>query len=149
MYYIVLNVTLHVVTVSVFIIVLILLLLSLNSLHVFIVMFCCCCHRFLEYHLYFWVSNTVTMGAGFNHPGLELATSFSSFVNREGLENPLAGRRPTPFMPPTTVIATQLDALQRNDWPEPNAGVRTAFTFAKPRDCEDFFPGQVGAHPGR
>ncbi len=41
------------------------------------------------------------------------------------------------------VVAAQLDALQRNDWPEPDAGVAVAFAFSKPYDAESLLPGQV------
>lgn len=37
----------------------------------------------------------------------------------------------------------QLDALQRNDWPEADAGVRVAFAFSKPHGVEQLLPGQV------
>ncbi len=43
------------------------------------------------------------------------------------------------------MVATQLDALQRNDWPDTDAGVRAAFDFSKPRDAEQLLPGQVRA----
>lgn len=41
------------------------------------------------------------------------------------------------------VVAAQLDALQRNDWPEADAGVRAAFAFSKPAGAEELLPGQV------
>jgi hypothetical protein len=37
-------------------------------------------------------------------------------------------------MPPTSVIAAQLDALQMNDYPDPDSGIKTAFAFTKPYD---------------
>lgn len=43
----------------------------------------------------------------------------------------------------TQVVAAQLDALQRNDWPDADAGVRAAFAFSKPADAETLLPGQV------
>ena len=33
-----------------------------------------------------------------------------------GVRDPAQGRRPTPMLPPTAVVAAQLDALQINDW---------------------------------
>lgn len=81
-------------------------------------------------------------GGAFEHGGSQLAREFSSFVNREGMVAAEV-RRPTPFLPPTTVVAAQLDALQRNDWPDTDAGISTAFAFAKPHGCEKFMPGQV------
>jgi hypothetical protein len=45
---------------------------------------------------------------------------------------------------PLQVVAAQLDALQRNDWPDADAGVRAAFAFSKPADAETLLPGQVG-----
>ena len=41
------------------------------------------------------------------------------------------------------MVAAQLDALQRNDWPDSDAGVRAAFDFSKPRDAEQLLPGQA------
>jgi hypothetical protein len=46
-------------------------------------------------------------------------------------------------LPLTQVVAAQLDALQRNDWPDADAGVRAAFAFSKPADAETLLPGQV------
>lgn len=36
-----------------------------------------------------------------------------------GVRDPSQGRRPTPMLPPTAVVAAQLDALQINDWRAP------------------------------
>ena len=41
------------------------------------------------------------------------------------------------------VVAAQLDALQRNDWPDTDAGVRAAFEFSKPHDAEQLLPGEA------
>jgi len=41
------------------------------------------------------------------------------------------------------VVAAQLDALQRNDWPDVDAGVCAAFDFSKPRDAEQLLPGEA------
>ena len=52
------------------------------------------------------------------------------------------------MLPPTAVVAAQMDALQMNDWPEPDSGVRTAFLFSKPFECESMIAGRVGLrHP--
>jgi hypothetical protein len=51
------------------------------------------------------------------------------------------------MLPPTAVVAAQMDALQMNDWPETDAGIRTAFLFSKPYDCENLIAGQVRAAP--
>lgn len=52
------------------------------------------------------------------------------------------------MLPPTAVVAVQMDALQMNDWPEPDSGVRTAFLFSKPFECESMIAGRVGLrHP--
>lgn len=45
-------------------------------------------------------------------------------------------REPSALLPPTTTIEAQMNALQSNDWPEPNAGIQTAFMFAWPRHAE-------------
>jgi len=39
---------------------------------------------------------------------------------------------PTPDLGPDEVVRTQLDALEHNDDPEPDAGVKTAYNFASP-----------------
>lgn len=49
------------------------------------------------------------------------------------------------MLSPTACIAAQMDALQMNDWPEADAGVRTAFLFSKPYGCEQMIAGQVCA----
>jgi len=40
-------------------------------------------------------------------------------VLARGVRDPARGRRPTPMLPPTAVVAAQLDALQINDWRAP------------------------------
>eukprot|EP00891_Asterochloris_glomerata_P009643 jgi/Astpho2/9643/Aster-x0860 len=67
--------------------------------------------------------------------GEQLAQEFSRFANEADLQDPLKVRRPSHLLPPTAVVAAQLDALQRNDWPDQDAGIRTAFLFAKPQEC--------------
>jgi hypothetical protein len=57
-------------------------------------------------------------GAG----GDRLASEFSAHLNQLSLKAPLQHRRPSPLDPPTAAVAAQLDALQINDWPEPDAG---------------------------
>ncbi len=55
-------------------------------------------------------------------------------------------------MSPTAVVAAQMDALQMNDWPETDAGARTAFAFTKPFNVESPTRGPVRqptAHPER
>ena len=47
------------------------------------------------------------------------------------------------MLPPTAVIAAQMDALQMNDWPDPDSGIRTAFLFSKPFECETMIAGRV------
>ncbi|GAQ83248.1 hypothetical protein KFL_001410060 [Klebsormidium nitens] len=51
-------------------------------------------------------------------------------------------RRPTALLPPTAVIRAQMEALQRNDYPEVNAGIKVAFDFAKPQGVEEFTMGK-------
>ena len=78
------------------------------------------------------------------HSGTALAAEFSQHINETGMRRPLAHRGPTPMLPPTAVVAAQMDALQMNDWPEPDSGVRTAFLFSKPFECESMIAGRVG-----
>jgi len=58
--------------------------------------------------------------------GDQLASEFAAHVNQLALKAPLQHRRPSPLEPPTAAVAAQMDALQINDWPEPDAGVNTA-----------------------
>ena len=51
------------------------------------------------------------------------------------------------MLPPTAVVAVQMDALQINDWPDPDSGIRTAFLFSKPYDCESMIAGRVRPPP--
>ena len=51
-------------------------------------------------------------------------------------------------MSPSTVVASQLNALQLNDWPENDAGACVAFSFTKPQACETLAPGEVSVEPG-
>ena len=47
------------------------------------------------------------------------------------------------MLSPTAAIAAQMDALQMNDWPDMDAGIRTAFLFSKPFGCEGMIAGRV------
>ncbi len=42
-------------------------------------------------------------------------------------------RAPSPLLPPHGVVAAQMEALHRNDWPHVDAGLETAFAFAMPQ----------------
>ena len=75
--------------------------------------------------------------------GSDLSAQFSRFLNETGLPRLDDGRSPTPFMTPSKVVASQLNALQRNDWPENDAGASVAFAFTKPHGCETLAPGEV------
>lgn len=77
--------------------------------------------------------------------GTALASEFSQHINQTGMRRPLEQRGPTPMLPPTAVVAGQMDALQMNDWPDPDSGVRTAFLFSKPFECETMIAGRVSA----
>eukprot|EP00887_Chlorella_sp_A99_P002434 scaffold10.g2434.t1 len=62
--------------------------------------------------------------AEFRPEGAELAREFGSLVNERGLARPLEHRAPSPLLPPTAALAAVLDSLQRNDYPETDAGAR-------------------------
>lgn len=47
------------------------------------------------------------------------------------------------MIPPTTVVQTIMSALQMNDYPEENDGIRIAYMFSKPHGCEGLLAGQV------
>ena len=75
--------------------------------------------------------------------GPDLAAQFSRYVNEANLPRQQDGRAPTPFMSPATVVASQLNALQRNDYPERDAGALVAYAFTQPHSCETLAPGEV------
>ncbi|CAL5220843.1 g2927 [Coccomyxa viridis] len=76
-------------------------------------------------------------------PGTALASEFSQHINQSGTKRPLEHRGPTPMLPPTAVVAAQMDALQMNDWPDSDSGIRTAFLFSKPYECESMIAGRA------
>lgn len=73
----------------------------------------------------------------------DVAAAFASYILESGLPSLTQRRTPSHLMPPTEVVAAQLDALQRNDWPEADAGVAVAFAFSKPDGAENLLPGEV------
>lgn len=96
-----------------------------------------------EYH-FLLVASLQSQGC-LSIAGTALASEFSRHVNTAGLRSPLEHRGPTPMLSPCAVVAAQMDALQMNDWPDTDAGVRTAFLFSKPYDCENMLTGRVRA----
>ena len=44
---------------------------------------------------------------------------------------------------PHLAVQSIMTALQMNDYPEEDAGARTAYLFSKPYDCENLIAGQV------
>ncbi|CAN5974073.1 unnamed protein product [Sphagnum jensenii] len=75
--------------------------------------------------------------------GDSMLAEFMQYVNTTKQLWPLEGRNPTALMPPTTVVRVQMDALMRNDWPEENSGIKTAFAFAMPARVDEILAGQV------
>jgi len=65
-----------------------------------------------------------------------LDTQFARLVNERdaaGLSPSSIQRRgPSHLLSPPLAVAAILNALQRNDWPDVDAGVETAFSFTKP-----------------
>ncbi len=53
---------------------------------------------------------------------------------------PAWAQEPTPNLTPRQVVEAQLAAMQHNDEPEPDAGIRTAFRFASPSNRETTGP---------
>lgn len=72
-----------------------------------------------------------------------LVAEFMRYVNATEQSWPLEGRKPTALMPPNTVVKVQMDALMRNDWPEEDSGVKTAFQFSMPAKVDEMLAGQV------
>ncbi|GJP41100.1 hypothetical protein CLOM_g1148 [Closterium sp. NIES-68] len=73
----------------------------------------------------------------------ELTAEFLRFVSETQQQWPLADRNPTALLPPTAVVRAQMDALMRNDWPEADSGVQTAFNFAMPHRVDEILPGSA------
>ncbi|KAK9787500.1 hypothetical protein WJX73_009000 [Symbiochloris irregularis] len=74
--------------------------------------------------------------------GRQLAADFERFLNESRAPRTEQRRSPSHLMAPTTMIASQLDALQRNDYPDTDSGIRAAYAFTKPYECEDMISGQ-------
>jgi len=74
-----------------------------------------------------------------------MAAAFAAHVLQSGAASPSQRRKPSHLMPPTQVVEAQLDALQRNDWPESDAGIAVAFAFSKPHDAESLLPGEISS----
>ncbi|CAI5466888.1 unnamed protein product [Closterium sp. Yama58-4] len=72
-----------------------------------------------------------------------LTAEFLRFVSETQQQWPLADRHPTALLPPTAVVRAQMDALMRNDWPEADSGVQTAFNFAMPHKVDEILPGSA------
>lgn len=78
-----------------------------------------------------------------NDEGAKLLAQFMQYVDASQQSWPLEGRNPSHLMPPTTVVRVQMDALMRNDWPEEDSGIKTAFAFAMPARADEMLAGQV------
>ncbi|BBN12548.1 hypothetical protein MPTK1_5g21010 [Marchantia polymorpha subsp. ruderalis] len=76
--------------------------------------------------------------------GDALVAEFIRHVESTQQAWPLEGRRPTHLMPPSTVVKTLMEALMRNDWPEDDSGIRTAFAFAMPPAANEMLVSDVG-----
>ncbi|GFR42998.1 hypothetical protein Agub_g3997 [Astrephomene gubernaculifera] len=64
-----------------------------------------------------------------------LSSVFNQFVLVKGIPSPAAVAQrshPSPLLPPTGVVEQTMEVLQRNDWPEPDTGIMTAFHFTQP-----------------
>jgi hypothetical protein len=72
-----------------------------------------------------------------------MLAEFMQHVDATQQRWPLEGRKPTALMPPTTVVRVQMDALMRNDWPEEDSGIKTAFAFAMPARVDEILAGKV------
>lgn len=72
-----------------------------------------------------------------------MLAEFMQYVDATQQLWPLEGRKPTALMPPTAVVRVQMDALMRNDWPEEDSGIKTAFAFAMPARVEEILAGKV------
>ena len=46
-------------------------------------------------------------------------------------------------MSPAAIVASQMSALQRIDWPESDSGAQTVFYFSKPEDLDAIAQGET------
>ncbi|PNW75675.1 hypothetical protein CHLRE_12g536450v5 [Chlamydomonas reinhardtii] len=66
-----------------------------------------------------------------------LAALFSQTVRVKGIPSPVAAvqsAQPSPLVPPHAVVHQILDVLQRNDYPDQDAGVTAAFQLTAPAE---------------
>lgn len=93
--------------------------------------------------LHFVVTRAASGSNGESSESDTMLAEFMQHVDATQQLWPLEGRKPTALMPPTTVVRVQMDALMRNDWPEEDSGIRTAFAFAMPARVEEILAGKV------
>lgn len=75
--------------------------------------------------------------------GAALAHQFAAYLSAAQVPELNRDRAPSPLLSPSATIAAQMDALQRNDWPEPDAGISVAFLFALPAEAEKMVVGEA------
>eukprot|EP00210_Caulerpa_lentillifera_P004907 g4683.t1 len=75
-------------------------------------------------------SLVVSFGVEEESSGESLASEFSQYLLENEISNPQ--RSPSHLMSPVAVVSAQMNALQRNNWPENDSGIKTAFEFTKP-----------------
>ena len=80
-------------------------------------------------------------GEGERVEGERLSHAFAHYVLQNDLQN--LPTRPSHLMSPTAVVASQMSALQRNDWPESDSGAQTVFFFSKPEDLAAIDQGKM------
>ncbi|KAG2453305.1 hypothetical protein HYH02_001531 [Chlamydomonas schloesseri] len=79
-------------------------------------------------------------GGGPDEPAADdggLASLFSQTVRVKGIPSPVAAvqsAQPSPLVPPHAVVKQVLDVLQRNDYPDQDAGVTAAFHLTAPAE---------------
>lgn len=64
-----------------------------------------------------------------------LSSKFSQFINEQGLLDDDRSL-PSHLLSPLNVITSQMNALQRNDYPNVDSGIKTAYNFTKSKECE-------------
>lgn len=60
----------------------------------------------------------------------DLSTKFAQYLNKEAKCS--RNRVPSPLLTPMAVIESVMDSLQRNDYPDVDAGIHAAYRFAMP-----------------
>mmetsp|Transcript_6660 Transcript_6660/g.24694 ORF Transcript_6660/g.24694 Transcript_6660/m.24694 type:complete len:254 (-) Transcript_6660:1826-2587(-) len=75
--------------------------------------------------------------------GAAMMRQFMRMVNEDESLAPRIPRRPSPLLSPCAAIQAQMECLMRNNYPDENAGLRSAFDFSMPFEVDRILVGQT------